>query len=44
MFESLEHLAYNVDIMILEFVEGLVWFDVLRPSQQLWSCRDGQFT
>ena len=20
----------------------LVWFDPLRPSQQLWSCRDGQ--
>ena len=20
-----------------------VWFDVLWPSQQLWSCRDGQF-
>ena len=22
----------------------LVWFVVLRPSQQLWSCRVGQFT
>ena len=22
----------------------LVWFDSLLPSQQLWSCRDGQFT
>ena len=22
----------------------LVWFDALRPSQQLWSCRDGQLT
>ena len=22
----------------------LVWFDPLRPSQQLWSWRDGQFT
>ena len=22
----------------------LVWFGSLRPSQQLWSCRDGQFT
>ena len=21
-----------------------VWFDSLRPSQQLWSCRHGQFT
>ena len=21
-----------------------VWFGSLRPSQQLWSCRDGQFT
>ena len=21
----------------------LVWFEVLRPSQQLWSCRDGPF-
>ena len=20
-----------------------VWFDALRPNQQLWSCRDGQF-
>ena len=20
------------------------WFDSLRPSQQLWTCRDGQFT
>ena len=22
----------------------LVWFDSLRPSQQLWSRQDGQFT
>ena len=22
----------------------LVWFDALRSSQQLWSCRGGQFT
>ena len=22
----------------------LDWFDALHPSQQLWSCRDGQFT
>ena len=22
----------------------LAWFNALRPSQQLWSCRDGQFT
>ena len=21
-----------------------VWLDALGPSQQLWSCRDGQFT
>ena len=21
-----------------------VWFDALHPSQQLWSCLDGQFT
>ena len=25
-------------------VEFLVWFEVLLPSQQLWSYRDGQFT
>ena len=22
----------------------LVWFVALRPCQQLWSCREGQFT
>ena len=30
-----------------ELVGGLllfVWFGSLRPSQQLWSCHDGQFT
>ena len=21
-----------------------VWFEVLRPSQQLWLCGEGQFT
>ena len=26
------------------FVCLFVWCDALRPSQQLWSCRDGQFT
>ena len=23
---------------------SFVWFVALRPSQQLWSCQDGQFT
>ena len=22
----------------------LVWFDALRPSKQLWSCRDSQLS
>ena len=26
------------------WVNLFVWFEVLGPSQQLWSCRDGQFT
>ena len=26
------------------FIALLVWFDSLHHIQQLWSCRDGQFT
>ena len=29
---------------IFFLVGGGGGFDSLRPSQQLWSCRDGQFT
>ena len=33
---------------ILQYVAAeqrfLVWFDSLRPSEQLWSCQDGQLT
>ena len=32
---------YFVHILLLVFLGG---FDALRPSQQLWSCQDDQFT
>ena len=35
---------YAIHSLCHRWIFGLVWFDSLRPSQQLWSCRDGQFT
>ena len=40
-------LIHNTVVLILCYEgDGLsfFWFDSLHPSQQLWSCRDGQFT
>ena len=50
---TLYHILFRVDALM--FSESLttnnhlwcllfVWFEVLHPSQQLWSCRDSQFT
>ena len=30
--------------LLLKIFDNIVSFVALRPSQQLWSCRNGQFT
>ena len=46
---STEFLKWNLPVnsmgySILVVLVVLAWFVALRPSQKLWSCRDGQFT
>ena len=36
------HIVCNIGCQTTLIV--IVWFEVLRPSQQLWSCQDSQFT
>ena len=40
---NLSNLSCYIQISIGEN-QVLVWFDVLHPSQQLWSCQDGHIT
>ena len=40
-------LAFMVLVCLISFIKNLLFFalfEVLRSSQQLWSCRDGQLT
>ena len=51
--ESISFLSLKIDFVLAKSADTdenkfqsflLVWFEVLRPSQQLLSCQDGQFT
>ena len=37
-FSSITLFTYNIPM------DPKLWFDALRPSQKLWSCREGQLT